>query len=53
METSDINKELLLAAQSGDLDKLKKAISQGGKVNTSDKNRLTPLHIAAQNGHLM
>ena len=32
METSDINKELLLAAQSGHLDKLKKAISQGEKV---------------------
>ena len=27
------------------------AISQGEKVNTSDKNRWTPLHFAAQEGH--
>jgi len=48
----DINQELLAATEYGDLDKVQDLLNQGAKINTTDKNGLTPLFIATQKGNI-
>ncbi len=42
----DLNKELLIAAKGGDLNKVIDLISKGANVNVKDNNDDTPLHLA-------
>ncbi|GHM58178.1 MAG: hypothetical protein sL5_06130 [Candidatus Mesenet longicola] len=48
----DLDEELLTAAESGDLNKIKSLITQGANLNTKDGNGSTPLHYASWNGNL-
>lgn len=48
----DLNKELLNAAKSRDLDKVKECIKRGADVNTKSSNGRTSLHWAAFEGCL-
>ncbi|GBN59406.1 Ankyrin-2 [Araneus ventricosus] len=51
-EILPVNEELLEAAQSGDLEKIKYLMQQAGiDLNSVDKNKNTPLHLAAEKGH--
>jgi ankyrin repeat protein len=49
---SNANQELWRAAQSGDLDALNQALSQGAEVNVRGDSGDTGLNIATENGHL-
>lgn len=48
---SDPDWELLLAADKGDLNKVKSLLTNGVNVNASDELKQTALHRAAKNGH--
>ncbi|XPQ42120.1 ankyrin repeat domain-containing protein [Wolbachia endosymbiont of Rhagoletis indifferens] len=48
----DLDKELLNAAKSGDLDKVKECIKRGAYINTKSSNGRTSLHWAAFEGCL-
>ncbi|OGT37612.1 MAG: hypothetical protein A3F12_01375 [Gammaproteobacteria bacterium RIFCSPHIGHO2_12_FULL_38_14] len=43
---------LFIAAQRGQVDKVKELIAHGAQVNEKNDNGSTPLYVAAQNGHL-
>ena len=45
--------ELLIAAETGDLDRVQALLSQGIDKNTADSNGDTALLKAAANGHLL
>jgi len=40
------------ACQNGDIETLKKRLSQGGDINERDGRQRTPLFMACENGHL-
>ncbi|MBN2230334.1 MAG: ankyrin repeat domain-containing protein [Candidatus Thorarchaeota archaeon] len=49
----DIDKELIIAAKEGNLDRLKSALADDADINVaSDDCRNTALHLACDNGHL-
>ena len=50
-KTIPINNILLKAAQEGDIEKVKAALSSGAYVDAQGDNNLTPLHLAARAGH--
>ncbi|QOJ78899.1 ankyrin repeat domain-containing protein [Infirmifilum lucidum] len=47
-----VDRELLEAAARGDYGKVKELLDRGADVNTRDKYGWTPLHYAADGGHL-
>jgi len=47
-----VNEDLIEAAKSGDLHKVKRLIDQGAKVNAKDKDGSTALMLASQSGKL-
>ena len=47
-----LNKELLDASRTGDLDKVKELISKGVNIETRDKYGYTPLNITSSKGKL-
>ncbi|RDD34327.1 Phosphocholine transferase AnkX [Wolbachia endosymbiont of Cylisticus convexus] len=48
----DLNKELLIAAGKGNLEKVKDNVRQGASIDAKYNTGRTPLHWAARNGHL-
>ena len=48
---SDVDIQLIKAAENGNIDKVKALITQGANIDTADNNRATPLHWASYNGH--
>nr|WP_246198629.1 ankyrin repeat domain-containing protein [Wolbachia endosymbiont of Ctenocephalides felis wCfeJ] len=48
----NLDEELLAAAESGDLNKIKSFITQGANLDAKDSNGSTPLHYASWNGNL-
>lgn len=50
-DTSDVNKQLLKYAQTGNLDGVKKALQKGAKVLTKNEEGKTALDLACKEGH--
>jgi ankyrin repeat protein len=50
--TDDMAKELLEAAESGNINSLEGLISKGADVNSTDSSGNTPLLMAAKFGHI-
>ena len=50
-DRSDVDIQLIKAAENGNIDKVKALIKQGANIDTTDNNRATPLHWASANGH--
>ncbi|XP_041379594.1 serine/threonine-protein phosphatase 6 regulatory ankyrin repeat subunit C-like, partial [Gigantopelta aegis] len=46
------NKKLLTAAENGNLEEVRLALSEGANIDTQDKDGGTPLHFASQRGHV-
>jgi ankyrin repeat protein len=48
---ADLNKELMQACKSGDLELVNSLIDKGADISTSDNRYRTPLYWASKNGH--
>ena len=46
-----VDMKLIISSQNGDIGGVMAALSQGGRVTVRSTQRLTPLLVAAQNGH--
>ena len=46
-----VDMKLIISSQNGDIEGVMAALSQGGRVTVRSTQRLTPLLVAAQNGH--
>jgi ankyrin repeat protein len=49
---SGIRNDVLYWSSVGNLDQVKKAVARGHGINYADEAGYTPLHAAAENGHL-
>ena len=47
-----LNYDLLKAAESGDLSKVKSSVEHGADLECRDADQFTPLFLSVQNGHL-